>query len=219
MPAAARPATSAVAGDEEARRAILEQADRLLATGDEAAFSIRRLVARCGYPAPTIYRHFGDKQRLLAELLEVRLAELAAALRAVPEASDAVDRLRGRARVFADFGLEHPAYYLLFTRTEGPDAPRPPSAETCTQLLSEPLDRLAEEGRVVTRDLELSKNAFWALIHGVVSLQVTHPEREWDERLLDEALGGMIAGTIRPPRAAGRASAVSAPGAAQEDRS
>ncbi len=198
MSLGARSATTSIPSAEHVRRTILEQADQLLATGGESSFSIRRLVAECGHSAPIIYRHFGDKQHLLADLLELRLAELADALRSVGDADEAVEQLCGRARVFADFGRAHPAHYLLFTRSAArPDA-RPPSADVCTQLLAEPLERLASQGRLAHTDLDLTKDAYWALVHGVVSLQVTHPERDWDERLLDVALRGMIAGTILP---------------------
>lgn len=186
----------------EVRRRILAAADELLAGDDVAPFSIRRLVARCGAAAPTIYRHFGDKRQLLGVLLEARLAALAGELEAVPEAVDPAERLRAMARVFAEFALASPTYYRLFVFADEADVEPPPSAARCSGLLAEPLDRLAERGRIDPPALPLLKRAFWALVHGVVSLQVMRPETEEDAHLLDVALDGLIAGTISPTDAA-----------------
>ena len=56
----------------DARRTILDAAELLLPEVGHDGFSIRRLVARCGYSAPTIYHYFGDKAGLIEALLEER---------------------------------------------------------------------------------------------------------------------------------------------------
>ena len=99
-------------------------------------------------------------------------------------------------QLFADFGRTSPAYYRLFTLATGDTGIDPPSREACRELLSRPLDRLAESGRVEPADLAALKQAFWALIHGVVMLQVTRPEYDWEDRLLEVGLKGLIAGTV-----------------------
>jgi len=58
----------------EARRTILDAAGEIVMEEGAEAFSMRRLAARCGYTLPTIYHHFGDKQGLIAALLELRFA-------------------------------------------------------------------------------------------------------------------------------------------------
>ena len=182
-----------------ARRRILDEAEALLVTGGVDAFSIRKLVAQCGFTAPTLYHHFGDKQRLVDAVLEVRFAELADELRAVPASMDPIERLRMLALVFGRFGVEHPTHYELFTLSRGEDGLGPPSGEACRALLAEPLDHLAELGSIMADDVEVLRQAFWALVHGVISLRVMRPEFEWNERLLAVALDGLIAGTILRP--------------------
>ena len=49
---------------EATRRAILDAAERLLASGGEEQVSIRELCLRAGVSPPTIYHHFGDKAGL-----------------------------------------------------------------------------------------------------------------------------------------------------------
>ena len=43
----------------DAQRAILDATEALLVEDGYEQFSMRRLVERCGYTAPTIYRYFG----------------------------------------------------------------------------------------------------------------------------------------------------------------
>ena len=78
----------------DARRAILDATESLLLEQGEENFSVRKLVERCGYTAPTIYHYFGDKSGLLAELLEQRLQGLLVSLREVTLVSDPVENLR-----------------------------------------------------------------------------------------------------------------------------
>jgi len=54
----------------QVRRAVLDATESLLLEAGEEQFSIRRLVERCGYTAPTIYHHFGDKKGLIDALLD-----------------------------------------------------------------------------------------------------------------------------------------------------
>ena len=82
---------------EEARRAILDATEALLVEDGYEQFSMRRLAARCGYTAPSIYHHFGDKQGLLDALLEERFQRLLVRLRRVRTEGDPVDTLRAQA--------------------------------------------------------------------------------------------------------------------------
>ena len=95
----------------DARRVILDAAESLLAEGGYEAFSIRRLTERCGYTAPSIYHHFGDKLGLIDALLEEHFAELLKLIGGVPASDDPLDTIRARARAFVGFGLGNPTHY------------------------------------------------------------------------------------------------------------
>ena len=45
---------------EKARRTILDASEEMLVSDGYEHFSMRKLAARCGYTAPTIYHYFGD---------------------------------------------------------------------------------------------------------------------------------------------------------------
>jgi AcrR family transcriptional regulator len=190
------PALGPARSGDAVRRQILDDAESLLEEFGEKAFSIRKLVARCGHTAPTIYHHFGDKGHLVGELLESRFSELAAELRRGLEMPDAIEQLRVFALAFARFGLANPIHYRLFTLTPASGIDAPPSGEECRRLLAAPLDRLDAQGRVPVGRLDVLRQAFWALIHGAVSLQVMRPDYEWDEQMLEVALDGLIEGTL-----------------------
>ena len=99
----------------EARRAILDATEALLADGGYPRFSMRKLADRCGYAAPTIYHHFGDKVGLLDSLLEARLGRLVAELREVPMSRDPARNLLALCSAFGRFGLRNPSHYRLFS--------------------------------------------------------------------------------------------------------
>ena len=75
----------------QVRRTILDATEALLLAEGEERFSIRRLVERCGYTAPTIYHHFGDKHGLIDTLLDERFDRLARQLKRVPRRGDPVE--------------------------------------------------------------------------------------------------------------------------------
>src|SRR5882672_5493140 len=75
------------------RAAILAAAETILARGGEAALSIREVCARAGVTAPTIYHHFGDKDGLVAEVVDACFAEFDRALTTGPMPADPVEAL------------------------------------------------------------------------------------------------------------------------------
>src|SRR5574338_102872 len=72
-----------------AREAVLAAAEALLLEGGVEAVSIRRVTARCGYTAPTIYHHFGDKTGLVDAVLERRFARMLEVMHGIPRGDDA----------------------------------------------------------------------------------------------------------------------------------
>ncbi|MFC9626164.1 TetR/AcrR family transcriptional regulator [Streptomyces sp. NPDC056930] len=95
------------------RQKIVLAAAGLLEEGGLEAVSTRAVAARAGVPTPSIFRIFGDKDRLLEEVAEHgfrRYLEIKAALLT---GDDPVQALRDAWDLHIRFGLEHPAYYSL----------------------------------------------------------------------------------------------------------
>ncbi len=183
----------------EARRAILETTETMLVEDGYERFSMRKLAARCGYTPPTIYHYFGDKVGLLDTVLELHLSELTSQLRCVPLSDDPKANMRALFVAFARWGLGNPTHYQLLTTARAPDSEPLPSGEAARELLEQPINELASEGRLLT-ELETGRQALWALLHGLISLQRTRPDVEWSSTLTESAVDAMIRGLVLPRR-------------------
>lgn len=185
----------------QVRRVILDATEALLVEEGAEGFSIRKLVERCGYTAPTIYNHFGDKPRLLDALLEERFAKLARLLRRVPDDGDPVAYLRDTARAFVRFGRRNPSHYRLLSQLRDPASQPPLSFERARAHLDQAWARLWEEGRLRTGDVECATQALWALCHGLISLPIQRPDFPWSKTLVDDSIDALLRGLVAPPAA------------------
>ncbi len=182
----------------ETRRVILDATETLLLEVGEGGFSVRKLVERCGYSAPTIYHHFKDKDGLIDALLEERLTLLAKELKRVPLVDDPVHNLRSLSRAFALFGLRNPTHYQLLMQVREDDGAMIESAEEARRLMQTPAEQIAERDWIEFGDLETFRQAIWTTIHGIVSMHALRPDVEWREDLLDRSLEGIIRGWLTP---------------------
>ncbi|MDG2051123.1 MAG: TetR/AcrR family transcriptional regulator [Myxococcota bacterium] len=184
----------------DARRTILDAAELLLPEVGHDGFSIRRLVARCGYSAPTIYHYFGDKAGLIEALLEERLlAELIETQQAVPCYEDPLDEARSRFRAFVRWGVDRPNQYRLLTLPRDEDAPPLPSSEQALALLQSPYQRLVEVGRLPEQDVEALGQAVWACLHGLIALPAIRPDVQWAPELVERSIDALLSGWLANP--------------------
>jgi AcrR family transcriptional regulator len=183
----------------DARRAILEATEALLVEGGYESFSIRRLAERCGYAAPTIYHYFGDKPGLIDALLEERFRTLLRVLGRVVEGDDPLETIRARSRAFVRFGLRNPTHYRLLTGPRAPDAPPPPSGEEARAFFEKPWLDLVAAGRITAERVEGAQQAFWALLHGIVSLRTNRPDLPWVSTLTEDSVDALLRGLVAGP--------------------
>ncbi|MFF0630754.1 TetR/AcrR family transcriptional regulator [Streptomyces sp. NPDC004296] len=132
-----------------ARRQVLQVAAKLLEEGGSEAVSTRAVATAAGITAPALYRMFDDKDGLLVELaaygFEMYLAEKREALELTPD-DPVADLYRGW-DLHVDFGLRHPAFYVLMYGTVQPGR-RPPAADEAHALLVRLLGQVAQAGRL-----------------------------------------------------------------------
>lgn len=181
------------------RDAILDAAEAILARGGEEALSIRELCARVGVTAPTIYHHFGDKDGLVAQVVDACFAEFDEALTTGRMPSDPVEALRWGFDRYVAYGVAHPAHYrLLFQRRRE----RPtPSALASYGRLESLIATIDAAGRLRVPVREAAP-AVWAAAHGVTTLVIAGffgPKSPAVSHVRD----GLVAElTTSPPRAA-----------------
>jgi AcrR family transcriptional regulator len=189
---------------DSARRTILDATEQLLLDDGYDEFSIRRLVERCGYAAPSIYHYFGDKDGLLDALIDERFAKLTAQLKRVPRGTDPVANIRGLAIAFVRFGLRNPEHFrLLFTPRAGNQTP-PPSGEEARQLIEATLADLWESGRLRSADPQTAGQALSVLCQGLVWSRISRPDYTWGKTLTEDSIDALLRGLVAPDDAATR---------------
>jgi AcrR family transcriptional regulator len=200
------------------REEILEATERLLLeTGSEDAVSIRAVAKAVGVTAPSIYRHFEDKTRLIFEVCNrvfERFDEVLEA--AMVGIDDPVDALWARGQAYVRFGIEHPEHYRIMFMGRAasmPDDWQDVISTGSFAHLVEGIQDVIDIGRMApgTDPYEMALH-IWSNIHGITSLLVAKPSFPWPDRarFVDEHLALCMAGVVLPapdPVGAGPASA------------
>lgn len=182
----------------QVRRSILDATEALLLEEGEERFSIRRLVERCGYTAPTIYHHFGDKKGLIDTLLDERFERLARQLRRVRRGDDPVGYLRAIALAFVRFGLRNPTHHrLLFAPRAQQHAP-PRSALEVQETLEQAWTELWEEGRLRCGDASAAGQALFCLLYGLTARRIARPDQDWSKTGIEDAIEALLRGLVEP---------------------
>ncbi len=185
--------------DDLKRRQILEVAAGILERDGEPAVSTRSVAAAAGIRAASLYQLFGDKDGLLAALaihaFEVYLAEK----RELETTGDPVEDMRLGWDRHVDFGLRHPAFYLLMYGTDRPGRQAPAAGEATAELRRF-FDRVAAAGRLrVPPDLAVTM-CLAACTGVTLSLIATAPGRR-DPELSGRMREALIAATTTDPPA------------------
>lgn len=178
---------------EVTRRAILRAAEALLFEEGEKNLSIRGICKRAGVTAPTIYHHFGDRQRLIERIVDDHFVGFDAWMVGRPGPADPVEALRWAFDRYVEFGLASPLpYRLLFDRKSGTS-----SSHGISSFARMRDGMVALEA---TGGLRLSVDeavlVFWSAMHGVTSLAILGVVAS-DSRVLTEVRDGIIARLLR----------------------
>jgi AcrR family transcriptional regulator len=95
------------------REALVSAALKEIARSGPEGFSLREVARRAGVSAPAVYRHFKDKDDLLAavagECAERIGAMMLAAVAGAPD--DPLERFRATGIAYVQFAIEHPEHF------------------------------------------------------------------------------------------------------------
>jgi AcrR family transcriptional regulator len=200
------------------RPALVEAAVGLAQARGPEGVVLREVARQTGVSHNAAYRHFADREELLAEVAEVAMGQLAAAmtteLAGVEEAQPlarAVARLRATGRAYVHFALAQPGLFAVAFAASGvtlSDAPADervaPGAEGVAAdpyaLLGLALDDLVSSGGVTPARREGAEALCWSAVHGFAVLHLNGPlsgvppeEREQSlELLLDQIQRGLL---------------------------
>lgn len=178
----------------DTREQLIVAAGELVRAHGLAGLSMRKVGARCGISAAAIYRHFPDKDALLACLVQEAFGTFMGALLEALTEADALTRFRTMGRQYFRFAVEYPAYYQLIFMTncdelglDRVDEATRTQAQGTFRLL---MDRVAEcqaEGIFQAGDAEAQAAYVWSCLHGAASLYLTGNIDDHQHAVLVEA--------------------------------
>jgi len=156
-------------------RAMLQEAVRTIQTHGMAALTLRGVGERLGVSRTALYRHFADKQALLAAVAAEGFRTLRAAL---VEAGDTGGRGRegfdAMGVAYVRFAVAHPSHYrVMFGGVVRPGDARPevgdPGADAF-QVLVDAIVEQQQNGLVRGDDPRQLALYIWSVVHGVAML-------------------------------------------------
>lgn len=178
---------------------LIEAAARLLeSAGDAHALTLAAVAREAGISAPSIYRHFADRDQLVEAVVADRFERLDdALLTAMTGAPDSASALRACCAAYCRFGLDHPGHYqVLFSATLALDPNRPGDrpGERVFGRLAGAVQACIEAGAARQGDAHLMAVNVWVALHGIVSLRTSRPNHPWPpvDTLIDAALSGQV---------------------------
>jgi AcrR family transcriptional regulator len=159
------------------RRALITASSELLDEGGSHALSLRAAARKAGVSAAAPYRHFEDKNALLAAVAVGAFGALATSMRdAFESGSGDEDLLRRVGLAYVRFAVENVGCFRLMFGPELSDRPRFPEVTAAAHgsfaVLLEAIEWSMERGRIASGDPMPLATACWATLHGVSHLVV-----------------------------------------------
>jgi AcrR family transcriptional regulator len=162
------------AGVTTTRDALVEAATALLEEGGVAAVTLREVGRRAGVSHNAPYKHFADKEDLLASVAARDLRHRQAALRRARSGQPAVEVVAQRLRGFVRHALDHPQ---LFRLTYGPWRTGSPelgaAAEASRSAFVELVTQAQDAGDLPAGDPERVTGLLMALARGASEMALS----------------------------------------------
>jgi AcrR family transcriptional regulator len=164
---------------------------------------LREVARRAGVSHNAAYRHFADRDELLALVSEAAFGELGAAMQAKLRArrtgsveEQARKRLRVIGRAYVEFALAEPGLFAAAfngpVADEGEDPDADPTVGGAYVLLGQALDGLVEAGLMTAQRREGAEIVCWSAVHGFATLHLDGPLREQPPAERDVELERML---------------------------
>ena len=189
------------------REALVAAARRLIAARGPAGFTLSEAARLAGVSAAAPYRHFADRDALLAEVARRGFAEfdrrLSAAWRGAGHDAGAAFLRMGEA--YLAFAREEPGYYTAMFAVRPPAKRQAARKQTSFAALEHAVTQVASGGTLDPRRVAYQ---VWALSHGLAMLaaagQLPSAAGLQPAALLRDGVGALLRGAAaagRPARA------------------
>lgn len=199
---------------EALKQKILAAARELFIGEGYQNVTMRRIADKIDYSLPTIYEHFKNKAEILLHIYhqsgQVLLDNLQEAFQ---KKTDPIERLEALGRAYIATGLENRKFYeltflinsiraekditCLESESSGSKTAGSPSFQAFL-LLVRTIEEAQKAGFFYGKNPMLLSQTFWAGLHGLVSLMITHPEFPWVDRdtLTDSMVKTLVEGSL-----------------------
>jgi len=153
------------------REALVEAARQLTAERGPHGFTLADAARLAGVSPSAPYRHFRDRESLMAELQRQGFAKFGARLAAAAGGGGVKEALTAMGSAYLGFAREEPGYYGAMFAWRDPTAPEgaePPDSPFAALVAA--IARLLPEGRDRAEARMLALEV-WALSHGLAGLE------------------------------------------------
>jgi len=158
------------------REALLQAALRVIAELGPAAFTLREVARRAGVSHNAPYRHFRDKDALLAAVAAQGFRELTRAMRDAGERrSKPLDRLKQSGLAYVAFAVRRPEHFTLMFDAPVIACKDPEYLQASQEAFNTLVNyiRNCQEQRQLPAGNTLERALYaWSLVHGIAKLAV-----------------------------------------------
>jgi AcrR family transcriptional regulator len=159
------------------KQALLEASLDLIRTAGPGAFTLREVARRAGVSHNAPYRHFRDKEELLAALAAEGFDRLTAAMtKAAEPAPSPLERFRSSGRGYVEFALRYPQHFAvmfegswrfeLYPQTQA-------AGGRAFGILVRDVEECQSEGVLPPGDARPFALLAWSMVHGVAKLAIS----------------------------------------------
>lgn len=156
------------------KNTLVAIATQSLVEGGRNAVSLRKVAAQAGVSGTALYRHFENKEALLAEVAAEGFHKLQSALETVLDSSlQPLERFRETGNIYADFALKNPVLYeLMFSRDmlSNKNSIVDKAAEGAYGVLLSIIKNCQEIGLIRSGDIDDQAFSIFAAAHGTIAL-------------------------------------------------
>ncbi len=172
------------------RRALVTAGVQLARQGGAAGVTVRAVARAVGVTAPSAYRHFEDRDQMLAEVARQCRQRLAVAMiTARDRHRSAVRRFDATGRAYLGFALAEPG--LVDAAFAGGPALEPDDPDAYA-VLAGVLDELSAAGLLAADRRDGAELVAWTAVHGAAALLASSPALAADApAITDRVLRGV----------------------------
>src|SRR5580700_926044 len=155
------------------KQALLDAALELIAETGPRGFTLREAARRAGVSHNAPYRHFRDRNDLLAAVATDGFDRLTRAMASAGPKANPVNRLRRSGLAYVDFALRWPQHFaaMFDAPWKQPDYPEcAAAAQRCFQTLLGLVRDCQAAGQMPAGDPERLAYHAWSLVHGISKL-------------------------------------------------